>query len=138
MSECSYRLSAYIDGELSPTERRAVEEHLASCEVCAEMVSELKETGATLSRAGGGLLLHVDLARAWELVSNGSRAVMGRPTAGAHPGAAADFVAIAADTVGEAIAEASADRIVIHRGRVVARTAVRQTLGVAVGEEVLQ
>lgn len=91
------------------------------------------ETAALLVVAG-----HVDLARAWELVSNGSRAVMGRPTAGAHPGAAADFVAIAADTVGEAIAEASADRIVIHRGRVVARTAVQQTLGVAMGEEVLQ
>ncbi len=59
----SCRLNAYFDGELGPAERRQVEEHLAGCPECARKLSEFRRQGDVLSRAGGGLLLHVDLAR---------------------------------------------------------------------------
>ncbi len=45
-----------------------------------------------------------------------------------EPGAAAEFVAIRATNLGEAIAEAPADRIVIHRGRAVARSTTTQEI----------
>lgn len=63
MNRESCRLSAYIDGELGPAERKQVEEHLAGCPECAGKIEEFKRQGDILSRAGGGLLLHVDLAR---------------------------------------------------------------------------
>jgi anti-sigma factor RsiW len=59
----SCRLSAYLDGELGPAERRQVEEHLAGCPKCAAALEDLRRQGDVLARAGGGLLLHVDLAR---------------------------------------------------------------------------
>ncbi|SEJ59725.1 amidohydrolase family protein [Demequina mangrovi] len=92
--------------------------------------SDACETAMLLVTAG-----HLDLETAWHLVSNGGRAVMGLPRAAAEPGAAADFVAMPAANVGEAIAEAPADRIVLHRGRVVARTAVQQQIHVPVPTE---
>ncbi|MHC4917331.1 MAG: zf-HC2 domain-containing protein [Planctomycetota bacterium] len=58
----SCRLSAFIDGELGPAERKQVEEHLASCPRCAEKYKDMKSQADLLARAGGGLLLHVDLA----------------------------------------------------------------------------
>jgi hypothetical protein len=36
------RLSEYLDGDLSATERRAVEAHLATCAACAETLAELR------------------------------------------------------------------------------------------------
>lgn len=81
------------------------------------------ETAALLVTAG-----HLTLEESWHLVSNGGRAVMGLAAATPEPGAPAEFVAVPAANVGEAIAEAPADRIVIHAGRVVARTAVTQHL----------
>jgi len=59
----SCRLSAYLDGELGPAERRQVEEHLAGCPKCVAALADLRRHGEVLARAGGGLLLHVDLAR---------------------------------------------------------------------------
>ena len=85
--------------------------------------SDAFETAALLVAAG-----HLTLDESWHLVSNGAREVMGLPTADAVPGAAAEFVAIGAATLGEAIAEASSDRVVIHHGRVTARTTVKQQL----------
>jgi anti-sigma factor RsiW len=43
-------LSPYIDGQLSPRERTALEEHLATCDACR---SELDELRATISAVGG-------------------------------------------------------------------------------------
>ena len=43
------RLSDYLDGELAPAERDAVERHLAECEACASTLEELR---AVVSAAG--------------------------------------------------------------------------------------
>ena len=59
-----------------------------------------------------------------DAVTSGARDVMGLPIAGPIPGARADLVAIRAASLGDAVAFASADRIVLHRGRVVSRTTV--------------
>ena len=42
-------LSAYADGELNERARRAVEKHLANCEACSTLLSELQDTKALLS-----------------------------------------------------------------------------------------
>ncbi|WP_353807326.1 amidohydrolase family protein [Agromyces sp. SYSU T00194] len=81
------------------------------------------ETAALLVAAG-----HLGLDESWDLVSSGARRVMGLPAAGPTPGAAAEFLAVPAAGIGEAIAEAPATRTVIHRGRVVARSTVDQTI----------
>jgi anti-sigma factor RsiW len=59
----SCRLSAYLDGELGPADRAQVEAHLAGCPDCAGRMVDLRRQGDVLARAGGGLLLHVDVAR---------------------------------------------------------------------------
>lgn len=82
--------------------------------------SDALETAALLVVAG-----HLGLEEAWHLVSNGAREVMRMPRAGAEPGAAAEFVAVRGASLGAVIAEASADRIVIHSGRIVARSTVQ-------------
>jgi cytosine deaminase len=61
---------------------------------------------------------------------------MGLPEAGAVPGAAAEFLAVRAGSLAEAIAEASPERYVIHRGALVARSILTSevaepTIGVA-------
>jgi anti-sigma factor RsiW len=38
------RLSAYIDGELTPENRRELEEHLCGCAPCVEFVDSLRRT----------------------------------------------------------------------------------------------
>jgi putative zinc finger protein len=43
------RLSEYLDGELTPGERAALEAHLASCRTCTETLEELR---AVVARAG--------------------------------------------------------------------------------------
>jgi anti-sigma factor RsiW len=63
MSPESGRLSAFIDGELGPVERKRVEEHVAGCSRCAEKLADIKAQAGVLSKAIGGLLLHVDLAK---------------------------------------------------------------------------
>jgi cytosine/creatinine deaminase len=69
---------------------------------------------------------HRTIAEAWQLVSDGARAVMGLESPSYALGAPADFVALRAGSLREAIADQSSDRIVIRRGRVVARTTVTQ------------
>lgn len=44
------RLSEYLDGELTPDERAALEGHLVSCRECAVTLDELR---AVIARAGG-------------------------------------------------------------------------------------
>jgi RNA polymerase sigma-70 factor, ECF subfamily len=41
-------LSAYHDGQLTPEERRRVEEHLATCEECGETQKQMRKIGALL------------------------------------------------------------------------------------------
>ncbi|ADJ43805.1 cytosine deaminase [Amycolatopsis mediterranei S699] len=78
------------------------------------------ETASLLVTAG-----HLSPEEAYGLVSTGARSVMGLPAAGTTVGAPADFLAIRAVNLVDAIATAPADRIVIHRGRVVAITEAR-------------
>jgi cytosine deaminase len=78
------------------------------------------ETASLLVTAG-----HLAPEEAYGLVSTGARSVMGLPDAGTAVGAPADFLAIRAVNLVDAIATAPADRIVIHRGRVVAITEAR-------------
>lgn len=61
---------------------------------------------------------------AFESVSSAVRLIANRPAITFEPGSPADFVAIEADSIRTAIADQSPDRIVVHRGRVVARTTV--------------
>ena len=42
-------LSAYLDGELDPARRRQVEEHLATCAICAEELARLQAGDAVLA-----------------------------------------------------------------------------------------
>ncbi|WP_285138374.1 amidohydrolase family protein [Microbacterium sp. lyk4-40-TSB-66] len=77
------------------------------------------ETASLLVSAG-----HLAPDDAMDAVTVGARDVMGLPLAGPVAGARADLVAVKADSLGEAVAFASADRVVIHRGRLVSRTTV--------------
>lgn len=77
------------------------------------------ETAMLLVVAG-----HLSANEAWHLVSDGSRAVMGLPRAGAEVGAQADFIAVRGQSLIEVIAEAPADRMVISGGRIVFRSSV--------------
>jgi len=77
------------------------------------------ETASLLVAAG-----HLAPEEALDAVTTGARDVMGLPFAGPVAGARADLVAVRADSLGEAVAFASADRVVLHRGRLVSRTTV--------------
>ena len=69
---------------------------------------------------------HIEPHAAFELVSDGARAVMGVPAARIEEGASADFLAVRASSLREAVATATEDRLVVLRGRVVARTRVQR------------
>ena len=77
------------------------------------------ETASLLVSAG-----HLAPEDAVAAVTTGARDVMNLPLAGPVPGARADLVAVRAASLGETVAFASADRAVIHRGRLVSRTTV--------------
>lgn len=68
---------------------------------------------------------HLTIEEAWHAVSDGAREVMGLPHAGAEPGALAEFLILPVDSLARAVAEAPAERTVIHRGRVVAVSTVQ-------------
>jgi len=69
---------------------------------------------------------HLTPEEAYHLVSDGARSVMGLPVAGPVPGARAELLAVRAVNLLDAIANAPADRIVIHAGRLVAQTRVER------------
>lgn len=75
------------------------------------------ETAMLLVVAG-----HLTIDEAYHLVADGAREVMGLPLAGPVPGAAAELLAVRASGIAEVVASAPADRIVLHAGRVVARS----------------
>lgn len=81
------------------------------------------ETASLLVSAG-----HRRVADAYERVSTTARKVMGLAPAAIEAGAPADLLAIRAENLEEAVGRASEERIVISRGRVVARTRVRTDL----------
>ena len=84
------------------------------------------ETASLLVTAGHEL---PDAALAY--VSGWARDVMGLPAAGPRPGAVADFVAVAAGSVRQAIAAAPGTRLTFKAGRLVARA--RRTSAVVSG-----
>ncbi len=75
------------------------------------------ETAALLVMVGH-LLPH----EAYEAVSTGARAAMGLEPVSLRPGSPAELLAVRAKTLREAIATAHPDRLVYHRGRLVAHT----------------
>ena len=84
------------------------------------------ETVALLVVAG-----HLTLDEAMAAATHGSRAVMGLPPAGTATGLVADLLAVKGSDLADIIARAPEDRVVFHRGRVVAasRTHRRMMLG---------
>ncbi|HSL56259.1 MAG TPA: amidohydrolase family protein [Acidimicrobiales bacterium] len=91
---------------------------------CAVGRSDPLETAALLVMAGH---LHPD--EAFASITAGSRAALGLEPVEVAVGAPAELLAIGSTNVREAIAVAPADRIVVHRGRVVARVEQRVELG---------
>ncbi|QUH04290.1 amidohydrolase family protein [Saccharopolyspora erythraea] len=112
-------------------------------------VEALREAGAVL--AGGGdnwrdpfnavgradpfeiasLLVsagHFTPADAYEAVTGKARQVLGHPPVRIRPGDPAELMAVRAGDLGTAVAQASQDRAVFHRGRLVARTRVAGAL----------
>lgn len=83
------------------------------------------ETAALLVAAA-----HTSAGRAYELVSTAARAVLGLPPAALRPGDVADLLAIEGADVGEAVASGTQQRMVWHRGRLVADTSVRGMTGI--------
>jgi cytosine/creatinine deaminase len=67
---------------------------------------------------------HLSAADAYDAVSGSARAAMGLASANIAPGHECDLLCVRGENLVEAIANASDDRIVIHRGRIVARTRV--------------
>lgn len=85
--------------------------------------SDPLETAALLVMAG-----HLLPTEAYELVSNNVRRTIGLESVTFEPGSPAEFVAIDAPSIRGAIADAPADRVVIHRGRVVARSSTAREI----------
>ena len=57
-------LSDYIDDELSPRERRAIDVHCRECARCKRMIAGLRHTVSLLRRTGSSGLTPRALARA--------------------------------------------------------------------------
>lgn len=81
--------------------------------------SDALETASLLVTAG-----HLSLAEAYSAVSDGARSVMGLPLAGVSVGARAELLAVRGTSLSDVIANAPADRYVIHAGQLVAQSEV--------------
>jgi Putative zinc-finger len=62
-------INDYVDGTSDAFERNAVEAHLAACEVCRQLVDDLRE----IRRATAGLELREPPARAWRRIERAIR-----------------------------------------------------------------
>jgi cytosine deaminase len=82
------------------------------------------ETASLLVSAG-----HLTAPRAYELVSTAARAMLGLPPAALRTGEIADLLAIRASDLPEAVASGTEERMVWHRGRLIADTQVRPATG---------
>jgi cytosine deaminase len=85
--------------------------------------SDALETASLLVSAG-----HLTLDEAYTLVSSGARSVMSLPPAGVAVGARAELLAVRGVNLSDVIANASADRYVIHAGRLVAQSEVHYSV----------
>ncbi|GLK18094.1 amidohydrolase family protein [Herbiconiux flava] len=85
--------------------------------------SDALETASLLVTAG-----HLTLDEAYAAVSTGARDVMRLPRSGVEVGAKAELLAVRAVNLSDAIANASADRYVIHAGRLVAASSVSRSI----------
>ncbi len=81
--------------------------------------SDALETASLLVTAG-----HLTLTEAYAAVSDGARSVMSLPKAGVVEGAAAELLAVRGGNLSDVVANASADRYVIHAGSLVAQSSV--------------
>ena len=81
--------------------------------------SDALETASLLVTAG-----HLSLDEAYHAVSDGARSVMSLPEAGVFVGAAAELLAVRGANLSDVVANASADRYVIHAGNIVAQSSV--------------
>ncbi len=81
--------------------------------------SDALETASLLVTAG-----HLSLAEAYTAVSDGARSVMSLPLAGVAVGSRAELLAVRGATLSDVIANAPADRYVIHAGKLVAQSEV--------------
>ncbi|GGF38371.1 amidohydrolase family protein [Subtercola lobariae] len=81
--------------------------------------SDALETASLLVTAG-----HLTLDEAYTAVSDGAREVLALPEAGVKVGAAAELLAVRGSSLSDVIANASADRYVIHAGNLVAQSSV--------------
>jgi cytosine deaminase len=81
--------------------------------------SDALETASLLVTAG-----HLSLEEAYTAVSDGARSVMSLPKAGVTVGARAELLAVRGSSLSDVIANAPADRYVIHAGRLVAQSEV--------------
>jgi cytosine deaminase len=84
--------------------------------------SDALETAALMVMAA-----HLTPEQAWHSVSNAGRTAIGIPVVNLAPGDPAEILATRGTSLTDAIARASDERIVIHRGAVVARTTVATT-----------
>jgi cytosine deaminase len=69
---------------------------------------------------------HLTVSEAWAAVSSGARAAMGLPRVAVEAGCPAELLAIRAGSLTDALATCTEARVVVHRGRVVCRTAVER------------
>ncbi|WP_222195009.1 amidohydrolase family protein [Modestobacter italicus] len=67
---------------------------------------------------------HLSTRQAWHAVSAGARACLGLPVPAVAPGAAAEFLAVEAESLDAAVAGAGTARVVLSGDRVLARTQV--------------
>jgi cytosine deaminase len=81
--------------------------------------SDALETAMLLVAAG-----HLNIEEAVTAVSGGARDVMGLPAAGAVEGARAEFLAVRGTSLADVVADAPADRYVVHAGQLVSFTRV--------------
>jgi len=85
--------------------------------------SDALETASLLVTAG-----HLTLDEAYAAVSSGARSVMSLPEAGVVVGAKAELLAVRGVSLSDVVANASADRYVVHGGRLVAQSEVTRRI----------
>lgn len=90
---------------------------------CAVGRSDALETAALLVMAA-----HLTPEEAWTAVSGAARRALGLPPVTLAAGSPAEVLAVRGASLADAIARGSEHRTVLHRGRVVARTAVHADL----------
>lgn len=90
---------------------------------CSVGRSDALETAALLVMAA-----HLSPVEAYELVAGAARRAMGLPAVTLAPGSPAEVLALPGADLVDAVAQASEQRLVLHRGRVVARTVLSRTL----------